>query len=408
MKLEIPKGLEGKMILGTDQLVWTNAMTPFIEEFCYNAVNTPMISLAHRPGAWPGSVEQRRITSSFFTTFLAKKLAGEESEKLTAWDWHRALGRYSYLIPTAAKKIQVSCNVKSVMSFSFGLGHGWSFCEDTHHLVYLLDWPDYFPFGKNQPTWQEKLFSRYLERWSLKSLLKANQIIYASPEIKERVEKRAAELLPDLSIDKKRQSERLLEQAKILIPGLKTKEFPAMTSPIFKYDYWVIHALHLSHEQASQLAQIMEELGHKFIFVGEDRHLSSLKQKLGERLFFGDRCAGELAPLLAGSRAVIDFQKAGHPQMALQSMAAGRPVVIGNGVQKDHALNLSSSILPQEGTHQLGQMNKDALEQLWQKLAPEAGGFLNGKALRQKVLIYDEDQVSLHWNQLWTELYGQL
>ena len=43
-------------------------------------------------------------------------------------------------------------------------------------------------------------------------------------------------------------------------------------------------------------------------------------------MFYGNRCAGELAPLLAASRGFLTFQTVGFPTKAVEALSTGTPI----------------------------------------------------------------------------------
>ena len=80
-------------------------------------------------------------------------------------------------------------------------------------------------------------------------------------------------------------------------------------------------------------------------FVGSDEHLSSLKTGEKAELFLGEKCGGEMAPLFAACRALIDLGtlETAFPQKALQCLSSGRPVIaLGDPLRRE--------FLPLKGT----------------------------------------------------------
>ncbi len=72
---------------------------------------------------------------------------------------------------------------------------------------------------------------------------------------------------------------------------------------------------------------VLEKDSLKYRFIGADGHLRDLKAHEDDKRFFGNRCNGELAPMLAASRGHLTNQKDGFPNKAIESLSAGVPVI---------------------------------------------------------------------------------
>ena len=103
---------------------------------------------------------------------------------------------------------------------------------------------------------------------------------------------------------------------------------------MFKHHYFAIEAVGLSLVEAREISSWMKEWEFPFQFIGLDEHLSAMKADFELNKFFGNRCSGEHAPVLAGSKALISFNNQEFPNLVLATMATGRPVILGNELKK--------------------------------------------------------------------------
>ncbi len=104
-------------------------------------------------------------------------------------------------------------------------------------------------------------------------------------------------------------------------------DYPIVRLDSYNYDYFIVNTQGLSVSLALKIMTYFQDRNIRFKFVGDDTHLNSLKEGNDPKIFFGNRCSGELAPLLAGAKFLIDFSKNVFPQLVLASLACGRPVL---------------------------------------------------------------------------------
>lgn len=272
-----------------DSIISRNWETAIIEALVDLYPESELYTLAHRPGAVLGSLEQRKIHS----TYLSHSQMNEEEFR-----------EKRYLYPGAAKNLSIPCRWKKVINIGNGSSLGFGHCEKSQLIHYLIDWN----YGQRPKGIWNKLFGAYVDSYWLKSLKRSDKVLVSTLEYKNR--------LADLGV-----------QATVLVPPFKTQDFPVIKAPIFTYDHVAVYAVGLVPGLASELRQYFQNRGIKFKFFGPDQHLSTIKNGPEDSHFFGDRCSGELAPLLSGSRCVIDWSGASFPIGALQGLSSGRPVI---------------------------------------------------------------------------------
>ncbi len=281
-----------KVAVTCDSILERDHSTSLLETILAAYPEADVYTLAHVPGKVLGPVESRRIHSSFLSHLVKDK---------------RDLAKYSFWIPSAAKKLFIPCSVDLVIDVSNGLSHGISRCEKSKSMTYI------YGLALPQGHWAALPFRDALVRWSRGQLLAKKFAVASSQGLGQELG------LPNIPV---------------IAPSFELGEFPL--SPEHreflpgKRDFWAIHALGLSSRQAINLVRVLENLGEKAIFAGPDHHLTKAKEPLGEDYFFGQRCDGELGPFLASGRGAIDLSRSPFPTFALKALALGRPVVVAD------------------------------------------------------------------------------
>lgn len=247
--------------------------------------NCEIYSLVHNQGSIVGPVEQRKIHSSFL------------SHKVKSWS---ELLKNNYLIPSACEHLFIPCSVDLIINISRGFSSGIKKCNDTKMITFLVE-----DINKDfeKKTFFKKLSTKFVRQFQIKSLNQADTLWLGV----------CADLKTKLSRD-------YLD----ILPPVKLLDYKPLPEAMFAFDYFLINANELTITQAQEF--IVKFRTQKFKFIGNDDHLESLK-KDNEALFFGDRCGGELAPLLNGAKFLIDFEVNGLPVNALKMLSCARPVL---------------------------------------------------------------------------------
>lgn len=284
-----------KVALSLDQLLQRDNATSCADIFCELFPDAECYTVAHKVGGVLGNVEIRKIHS----TGLSKKIETVDE-----------LGKYNFLIPTITQQLFIPCSVDVVFNISRGLSHGIQKCQETKQITYLYD--DYF-LSRRPRSWRERIFKSYLKSWARKSL-KQVDVLWVSTE------KLKMDLQPLVK-----------NPIEVVPPFFKLTEFPLIPSSLFKHDFYCIEASALTPEQASVVVSVLEQRTARWRFIGVDDHLVELKKQFPAIQFFGDHCAGELAPLLSSSRGCIDLTTEIFPESAMKAQACGRPCIGKSG-----------------------------------------------------------------------------
>ena len=245
-----------------------------------------LYTLVHNHGSIVGPVEARKIHSSFL------------SHKVKTW---RGLLKNSFLIPSAAKNLYISCSNDLIINISRGFSHGIKKCDKSKLICFVVD---DINNTERQKAFKEKIFSLFVRSFQKKSFDQVDEL-WASNK----------EFLP------KSQQER----ARIFHPPVKLTDYKLLPDAMFNRDYILINVESINLEKAKSIYSSLIQGSIKFKFIGKDDHLEELKNQ-DEQYFFGNRCGGEMAPLLAGCLYLVDFDRDIVPTWALKTMASGRPV----------------------------------------------------------------------------------
>jgi hypothetical protein len=285
-----------KVAVTCDSLIQRTRVTSILEMLLglYKDTGVELYTLVHREGAILGPVEQHRIHS----TFLSNMVKDEES----FW-------KNSYLFPSAAKNLPVSCAFDLIINISNGFSQGIKKCEQSKQITYIVD-DDYA--AREKKYLREKMAAPYLKRWQKKSLNYADEVWVANPVLLNHLKEQGLE-------------------ASLLSPFIEMSDYPLFPEgqrKSFPNDFYLIDARSCSLDQAVELTSLLQSRKQKFKFFGLDQHLNALKKDWGNSHFIGDRCTGESAPLMAACLAMISFENKKFPVRVIETLAVGRPALI--------------------------------------------------------------------------------
>lgn len=252
-------------------------------------------TLAHRPGAILGSLEQRQIAS----TGLSRSVKCVDD-----------LLKRSFLIPGLVGQIPVSCSADIIFNLSLGLSHGIPKCNNTFLWTYLYEGE---LLERGPTSMRERLFRPYLKNWARKKLSQVDLLWVPTERLKGEL------------------SQWYKGEIEVVPPFFKLSDYPLIPSKAFKKDFYLIHTRGLELEEMKLIAQVCESKNVRYRFMGPDEHLESFKREFAPDQFFGDRCSGELAPMLAASRGVIDFDQRLFPSESLKALSQGKRVIRRKG-----------------------------------------------------------------------------
>lgn len=287
-----------KVAISCDTLVKRQYITTIIEALLSIDEQAEIYTLLHKKKGILGPIEMRKIHSSFLSSMHGEL---EQEDVMDAF-WSK-----SFLIPSAAKKLVIPCHYDVVINISSGLSHAIKRCEGIYQITYLLEdslW------ARKPKSLIEKMFASYLKSWSKKALAQADEL-----------------WLPY-------EREMSHPNTSVLTPFIKLEDYPLFSATQTKFypkDFITLDAPSFTLKRAEEMIEMLRRMQLKYCFVGACDHLLSLKESDSDKRFFGDRCSGELAPLLAASRAHFTHKLTGFPQMAIQSLSVGVPVIMIKG-----------------------------------------------------------------------------
>jgi hypothetical protein len=283
-----------KIAITCDYLISKGHYAEVLETLCDIYPECKIYTFVHKEGALLGHIEQRKITS----TYLSKDIHSVE-------DFYA----HSSKLPLLAKNMFVSCEYDLIINVSRGLSHGFKKCEKTKQLTYLYD----LGFeGKIKNTFIQKLAYPWFLNFFVNSFKNADLILVSNDELK---------------ID----LERYIGSVDVLYPPFKISDYSLFPKDMFKHHFYLVDTANVNEDLATKLIGFFDNRKTPFQFIGNDFHLKNIKEKyLIERpnLFFGNRCAGEHAPVLASAKMFISFEDGHFPKLSLATLATGRPVLI--------------------------------------------------------------------------------
>jgi hypothetical protein len=289
-----------KVAITCDYLLERSHYTEVIEHICEIFPEARLYCFAHKEGKILGHIEQRMITS----THLSKKVE-------TVSDFYS----YSYQIPSLAKNLFISCEYDLIINISKGFSQGIRKCDKSKVITYLYD----LGFTKKiQQTFLQKIFYSYVLNWAKTTLKQSDLVMVSRPDLKLELQS-------------------VIPNAEVVLPPFRVSDYTLFPKSMFKHHYFLIETTGLSLAEANEIASWMNEWEILFQFIGADDHLNAMKSgtENGKKIkFFGNRCSGEHAPVLAASKALISFNDQEFPNLVLGTMCTGRPVILGNELKK--------------------------------------------------------------------------
>ncbi len=279
-----------KIALTIDALIERDHSIEIFEHLCSLFEDSQIYTFVHLKGKILGPIEQRKITS----TYLSRKVKNKEDFK-----------RLSFLAPFAG--LNIPCNFDLVINLSRGLSHGIPRCEGTRQVTYLYDMA-----SLDKTTFLGKIFYSFLKRWSLEKLNNCDELILSSSYLEKSLG---------------------ISNASVIYPFIKVEDFSLITSSAFKHDFFAVSTEGLSLKKAKEISTFLKEKQIRFCFVGHDDHL---KNDFDASILMGEKCNGELAPLLASAKGLIYLGEGLFPKIAISSLLVGRPVFcLENEINKE-------------------------------------------------------------------------
>ncbi len=283
-----------KVAVTCDVLIDRTATISVVESVLEIFEEAEIFTIVHHAGKILGPIEQRKIHSTYLTNVIT------EERPFSDQFWKKAM-----LVPGACRNLFIPCSFDLIINLSSGFSQGIAKCDKTKQITYLIE----NVFNQRKPKFlREKIFRGYVESWAQKKLKQADELWVLNDKEKEFWSKKH-------------------DNVSVMSPFFKATDFPLFpeaTRKAFPNDFLCIDAESFNTEQAKSFMAKAKKEGIKYKFFGQDEHLKVLKEQ--DDAFYGVRCSGELAPLLAASRGMISQQRMGFPTKALECLSTGTPV----------------------------------------------------------------------------------
>jgi hypothetical protein len=353
------------LVLSTDHLLYRDDATAMLEIMGELYPESPVHTLAHQQGAILGHLELRQIKS----TGLSRK--AKNLDDMTS---------HAFLLPRLVHQVHIPCSVNVIFNISQGFSHGIPRCEGTKQWTY---WLGDELLSKPKKSLKEKFFRRYLEHWSQKQL-------------------KQIDLLWVPTLDQKVEFEKYLSaQIEVIPPFIKLSEYPLIPASIFKNDFYMINTESLSVPEVELLEKVFKHRNQRYRFFGDHSHLEKLVGERAQDLFFGERCAGELAPMLASAKGVVDFTRRLFPTQSIKALSQGLRVLARKGADSLRFLEnpyVFSAQIEEQSIHQALDKLEDGLSfetEVRKKIRAYAMDYHDLKfkgAIQRQLKIYEESQ----------------
>lgn len=349
-----------KIAITCEYLLNRTHYTEIIESLCEVFPEATIYTFAHKQGQILGHIEQRSIKSTFLSNVVN-----------TESDFYAHYNK----LPSLAHNLFVSCEFDLIINVTKGFSQGFKKCENTKQITYIYDLDLDRKFKKNI---FQKLFSPFVKGWISNSISKSDLVLVSRNDLIETLKKEniKAELVP---------------------APFRVSDYGLFPKEMFKHHFFLVEAKGVSLEEARYLIEWMKEWKFDFQFIGVDDHLNELKEKNPTNMFFGNKCSGEHAPVMAASKALISFNKEDFPSIALGTMATGRPVILEKTLDK---------WVSGYGINFVNGFNKEALKTAIDTLISETD--LEPKKVRAHVMEYHDIKFKAEMKRILDKVFHDL
>jgi hypothetical protein len=340
-----------KVAITCDYILGRNHYSEIVETICELFPESRIYTFAHDAGSILGRIEQRRITSTH--------LSNEVKDEITFYN-------HSSQIPLLAKNLFVSCEYDLIINISRGLSHGLKKCEKSKQLTYLYD----IGFeGKVKKSFIQKLAYPWFLNFFVNSFKQADTVWVSRQDLHDDLYK-------------------YIGEAEVVPPPFKISDYALFPKEMFKHHFYLVETKGLDAGNAKKLIDFFMATNRQLQFIGDDSHLEELKTKYIEQpqMFFGIRCSGEHAPVMASSKMFISFNEIDFPKNALGTLATGRPILIPTSL---------TTWVKGEGVYALNEFDIDKLSSTLNEFEKIEETF-DGKKLRGLVSNYNEIKFKAH------------
>lgn len=247
--------------------------------------------LAHAPGRLQGVVERHRIHASPLSRFV------RTPEDLPSRAW---------LIPSAARQLQVDPSVERLVIISNGWGHVIPSDPRTERFVWMRQWSD--PATRLKGI--KRIFGLHHEEVKRRALRAEKHVVFSSQTLAQRLG---------------------FPQGQVIAPGFKTDDYvmvPDESHPGL-YPHHVVLLEGAAPADVRVLLKAAKAQNVPLKLLGRDEAFA-YEKALADPLwdFVGDHCAATTAAFTHGARALWALGETIFPLSALGAWCGGRPAVV--------------------------------------------------------------------------------
>ncbi|MBY0515790.1 MAG: hypothetical protein K2P81_02700 [Bacteriovoracaceae bacterium] len=294
-----------KVAFAIDFLIERNPEVFLLELMLAGFPEAEIYCLVHIPGKILGRIETHRIHSSPLSRMVKSKKDLEER----AW-----------MLPGAAKQIQVSPDVDKLVILTSGWAHTIKSSARTERFCWVYD---FFPKNLALKGWRT-IFNFHHKDFTLKALEAEKNLSFSSETLAKKLNHSGAQ---------------------VIRPGFKTEDHPLVPDEQHPgvYTHHLVLLDGADPKEVRELFQIAKRADVHIKCVGIDDEYAVEKSLPKEEIdFIGDHCAATTAAFTHGARAVWILKERPFLNEALGALCCGRPVVV-----KENDYN--REILPSDG-----------------------------------------------------------
>ena len=294
-----------KVVLMHDWLTGFRGGERVLEVFCELFPDAPLYTLIHQKGCVPGSIENRKIETSFLNSIPSV---------------HQQYRKFLPLFPKAADGMRIVEDADVVLSSSHCVIKGVRKPKDSVHISYihspmryLYDQYDSY-FGPDAPFYQRagmKVFKNYLKSWDKSSNANVDHFVANSSFVRDRVKKyyhRGADVIHPF-VD--------LEDFRIVQDREQKKD-----------DYFIMVTAFAPNKRVDLAVRTFNELGLNLKIIGSGQQERELRDMAKSNVeFLGNVSREEVVNYFNNAQAMIFPGVEDFGITPLESLASGTPVI---------------------------------------------------------------------------------
>lgn len=344
-----------KVVLFCEQLIEEDYLTQVFESFSYLYPDSLVLTYLFDPAKAFGTFIQRPIRASYLSHFIKSKVALEDK---------------SFLVPMAAKNLDIPIDADVVISFATLYPPALNLGKKTKHISYVFGHERLINKEKSL-GFIEKIFKSYLKNYQKKSIKNLDHLYVGSQELQSSLQ---------INSD---------DKTTVLYPFFKAQDFLPLNivNDELKKKYVMVHIGDSTPHSFSSLFSHLDSLGFDVELISRKSSDMSNIETDNVRLVTTS-CPKKLSEIFSQAEILMDFSFEFFPKVIMSAYATGTPVIyLDHSMNQEYFGNNDHYQIPCSLFYQ----NKwEEMNSIIERVLLSDEEKIPGVSLRQKVMKYNE------------------